>query len=105
MPAVPSTNKFSNRSIRDCARDRMMVIMRCHSCRRQVRYWAEDLAKVIEDPFHQAHIPPWGCARCGTSEYMAMRWYVPSASELQQGLTVRRPVRQIVKWIWRDERA
>ncbi|PTW99133.1 hypothetical protein DDE23_18730 [Pararhodobacter aggregans] len=104
MPAVPASNRFSNRSIRDCARDGMIIVMRCNHCRRQVNYWASDLAQVIEDPFHEAHIPPWGCAKCRTSEYMVMRWRVPSALELSKGLTVRRPVRKVTKWIWKDER-
>lgn len=104
MPAVPASNRFSNRSIRDCARDGMIIVMRCNLCHRQVNYWASDLAQVIEDPTHEAHIPPWGCAKCRTSEYMVMRWRVPSALELSQGLTVRRPVRKVTKWIWKDER-
>ncbi|WP_299911611.1 hypothetical protein [uncultured Paracoccus sp.] len=79
--------------------------MFCNGCRRRVNYWAADLAQVIEDPFHEAHVPPWGCARCKTAEYMVMRWHVPSAEEMAKGLTVRRPVRKIEKWLWRDERA
>lgn len=104
MPSIPSTNRFANRSIRDCARDHMLMVMRCDLCGRTVNYWAEDLAKVIDDPFHEAHVPPWGCGQCGTIDYMSIRWHLPSAQELAAGLTVRRPVRQVVKWIWRDER-
>ncbi|MBK4216146.1 hypothetical protein JJJ17_09430 [Paracoccus caeni] len=105
MPAVPSNNRGVNRNIMNCAADGMLIVMRCNGCRRQVNYWASDLAKVIEDPFHDAHIPPWGCARCRTSEYMVMRWKIPMAHEMVEGLTVRRPVRKITKWIWKDERA
>jgi hypothetical protein len=83
----------------------MIMTMRCNGCRRQVNYWAADLVKVVEDPFHEARTPPWGCAHCGTGEFMSMRWRIPSATELQSGLTVRRPVRQVVRWIWRDEKA
>ncbi|WP_299913356.1 hypothetical protein [uncultured Paracoccus sp.] len=104
MPSIPSTNRFANRSIRDCARDHMLMLMRCDLCGRTVNYWAEDLAKVIDDPFHEAHVPPWGCGQCRTIDYMSIRWHLPSAQELAAGLTVRRPVRQVVKWIWRDER-
>lgn len=104
MPAVPSRNKFANRSLRDCAHDGMLMVMRCNRCRRQVNYWASDLVKVIEDPFHEAHVPPWGCKRCGTSEYMVMRWRLPSAEELAEGLIVRRPVKRVVRWIWRNEK-
>lgn len=105
MPAVPSANRHANRSIRDCARDGMLITMRCNACRRQMNYWAADLAQVIEDRFHEAHVPPWGCGRCRTKEYMVMRWRIPSAEELASGLTVRRPVRKITKWVWRDEKA
>lgn len=105
MPAVPSSNKFRNRSIADCARDGMLLVMRCNACRRQVNYWASDLVTVTGDPRHEAHVPPWGCARCGTKEYMVMRWRIPSAEEMVTGLTIRRPVRKIEKWIWRNEKA
>lgn len=104
MPAVPSSNKFANRSISDCARDGMLITMRCNGCRRQVNYWAADLLEVIEDPFHEAHRSPWGCAHCRTGEYMVMRWRIPAASEMAAGLTVRRPVKKITRWIWRDEK-
>lgn len=105
MPAVPSSNKFANRSISDCARDHMLITMRCNSCRRQVVFWAEDLDRVLEGKFHEAHKPIWPCSKCRTIEYMQMGWSVPAASEIAAGLTVRRPVRKITKWIWRDERA
>lgn len=105
MPAVPSTNKFANRQIRHCAREGAMMVMRCNSCRRTVHYWAADLLQVIDDPFHEAHVPIWPCARCGTIEYMVMRWMLPTAQELEDGITVRRPVKKITKWIWKNERA
>ena len=55
--------------------------------------------------FHEAHVPPWGCAKCRTREYMVMRWRVPSTEEMVAGLTVRRPIKKIEKWLWRDEKA
>ncbi|SEN42421.1 hypothetical protein SAMN04489859_1006150 [Paracoccus alcaliphilus] len=82
-----------------------MIVMRCNGCRRQVNYWASDLVKVAPNPDHQAHIPLWPCSRCRTKEYMVMRWHYPMAAELVEGLTVRRPVRKVERWIWRDEKA
>lgn len=103
MPAVPSTNSWRNRSISDCARDNMLIAMHCSGCRRTAHYWAADLVVVL-GPHHQAHVPPWQCSKCRSREWMSMRWRVPGAEEMAQGLTVRRPVRKIEKWIWRDER-
>jgi hypothetical protein len=103
MPAVPSTNPAKNRNLGDCAREGTMITMRCNGCRRQVNFWATDLVAVL-GPNHQAHVPPWPCTRCRTIEYVVMRSTYPSAADLQAGITVRRPVRQIVKWLWRDER-
>lgn len=103
MPATPSTNKFNNRSIGQCAGEGMMIVMRCNGCRREVRYWAKDLLLVL-DFFHEAHVPPWPCSRCRTAEYMRMWWVLPSAADLQAGITVRRPVKQVTKWLWRDEK-
>ena len=82
----------------------MMMTMRCGLCHRTVRYWAADLVMVV-GPGHQAHLAPFACGKCGTSEFVDVSWNLPGAAELAAGLTVRRPVRQIVKWIWRDERA
>lgn len=104
MPAIPSSNKFRNRMVYHCAADRMLMTVYCGGCRRRVHYWASDLMQVL-DRFHEAHDPPWPCSRCRSREYLAMTWHVPSAAELANGLTVRRPVKKIEKWIWRNERA
>lgn len=103
MPEVPSRNRFNNRNIGTCAGEGMMIVMRCNGCRREVRYWASDLLLVL-DFFHEAHVPPWPCSRCRTIEYMKMRWVLPSAADLQAGIVVRRPVQQVTKWIWRNEK-
>ena len=103
MPSTPSTNKFRNRNMSDAARSGLLMTVYCGGCRRTVHYWAVDLVQVV-GAFHEAHVAPWPCSRCRSMEYMTMRGRIPAASELQ-GLTVRRPVRQIVKWIWRDEPA
>lgn len=105
MPAVPSNNKFHNRSIRGCARDGMMLVMHCNRCRRTVHCWAADLLKVVDDPFHEAHVLIWACGRFKTIGYMVMRWKLPTAWELEDGITVRRPVKKITRWLWKNERA
>ena len=86
--------------MRDAAQDGMLITVYCPMCRRRVNYWAQDLVKVV-GPLHQAHIPPFPCSKCRTRE-LQVSWRVLPASEIG-GLTVRRPVRQITKWIWRDE--
>lgn len=79
----------------------MLVTLRCGLCRRTVHYWAADLFQVVGD--HQVHVPPWPCGRCRTMDYLNVSWTVPGAATLA-GLTVRRPVRKIEKWLWRDEK-
>lgn len=81
----------------------MLIVMRCNGCKRTARFWASDLAKVV-GIWHEVHVPPWQCSRCGTMEYMQAWWEVPSAATLQEGLTIRRPVEQVTRWIWRNER-
>ena len=104
MPASgPSGNPFRNRRMCDAARDGMLVTLHCGLCRRTMHFWAADLVRVV-GKHHQVHIPPWKCSRCGTVEFVDVTWAVPSPSILT-GLTVRRPVRKIEKWLWRDERA
>ncbi|MCV2887029.1 hypothetical protein [Ruegeria aquimaris] len=80
----------------------MLITVRCPMCRRTVNFWAADLIKVL-GPDHELQNPPFPCSRCKNNE-VDVRWTIPAASDLER-LTVRRPVRQIVKWIWRDEKA
>lgn len=35
---------------------------------------------------------------------MSVRWTIPASSDIAARLIVRRPVRQVMKWIWRDEK-
>lgn len=104
MPArAPSANPHRNPRISDAARAGKLLTMRCGLCRRTAHFWATDLVAVVGGD-HQAHIAPFPCSKCGKTEYIDIRWTIPSAAELET-LTVRRPVRQVVKWIWRNERA
>ncbi len=104
MPSVhPSANPFQNRRMIHAAQDGMIITMRCNGCRRSVHFWASDLVKVVGND-HQLHIAPWPCARCKSTESISVSWRVPSPDFLN-GLTIRRPVRQVVKWLWRNEKA
>ena len=105
MPAGhPSANRFRNTRLRHQAAANMMLVMRCYQCGRTVRFWATDLTKVL-DLDHDAHVPPFPCGRCRSKEDVDIQWTVPTAAELAAGLTVRRPVRKIERWLWRDEKA
>ena len=104
MPAtMPSANPFRNRRMRDAAADGMLISLRCGRCHRAVHFWASDLVRVL-GPDHQLHVAPFPCSHCRRWDYMNLQCRVPSPADLQ-GLTIRRPVRQVVRWIWRDERA
>jgi hypothetical protein len=104
MPvAHPSASPFKNRLMRHAAADGMLVSMRCGLCRKTLHFWAADLVTVL-GPGHPVHVPPWPCSRCRTAEHIDMRWTVPSPAMLQ-GLTVRRPIRKIEKWLWQNEKA
>ena len=104
MPDMrPSSSRSRNLQMREAAAQGMIITVRCALCRRTVNFWAADLLQVL-GPTHQVHIPPFPCGRGCPPDMLSVRWTVPGPSVLQAGLTVRRPVRQIVKWIWRDEK-
>lgn len=103
MPApYLSANPYRCPHLKDAASMGMLISVRCPLCRRTVNYWAADLVRVLgrNYPLHRA---PFPCSRCKTSE-LYVSWKVPGPADLND-LTVRRPVRQVVRWIWRDERA
>ncbi|SDX41398.1 hypothetical protein SAMN04488001_3147 [Litoreibacter albidus] len=103
MPAArPSANRFKNQRLCHGASLGMLITVRCPFCRRTVNFWAADLVQVL-GPDHELHVPPFPCSRCKTRE-VDVTWCVPASSTLTD-LTVRRPVRQVVKWVWRDEKA
>lgn len=74
----------------------MVVELRCNLCRRTVTYLAIDLLRVCP-PDHSVHVPPFGCARCGTMEFVSIRSRIPLPEEYGK-LIIRRPVRQVWKW-------
>lgn len=103
MPAgSPSGNPFRNQRMQEAARKGYLITLRCGLCRRKAHFWAADLVQVVGD--HQLHVPPFPCGQCRTADYIDVTWTIPDQSMLR-GLTVRRPVRKIERWLWRDERA
>lgn len=104
MPAAgPSGNPFRNRRMGEAAADGMLITLRCNGCHRTMYFWAVDLVRVLGE-HHQVHVPPWPCSRCKTAEFINVTWAVPSPEKLA-GLTVRRPVRKVERWLWRNEKA
>ena len=76
----------------------MVVELKCNYCKKMVTYLAIDLLRVCP-PNQSVHLPPFGCARCGTMEYVSTRTRIPLPEEYGR-LIIRRPVRQV--WKWRD---
>lgn len=100
MPSLrPSADKLKNYRLCQAAADGMMITLRCPVCRRSVHFWASDLLVVL-DPDHEMYRPPFSCSKCRTPE-IDVRWRIPSAAELAD-ITVRRPVKKIEKWIWKN---
>lgn len=89
--------------MREAAASGQMLMVRCNLCHRSVNYWAHDLLTVL-GPYHEVHVPPFPCSHCRTSEYLNVKCTLPPTSELGT-LTVRRPIKQITKWVWRNEKA
>lgn len=83
----------------DAAADRQVALIRCSLCGRRAYYLPEDLARVCGDQA-PAHVPPFPCSHCRTAEYMGVTLTIPPAEEAMR-LQVRRPVRQVTKWIWK----
>lgn len=77
----------------------MILTYRCSACRREASFLASDLLMVLGG-LHETHVPPWPCSRCKTKEYIDVIRSVPSAAELQAGIRVRRPTKQVTRWLW-----
>lgn len=89
--------------MRDAALAGQLLTIRCGQCRRSANYWASDMVKVVGYG-HQVHVPPFPCSRCRFREYMRVEWRVPNVVDLDS-LIVRRPVKQVSKWLWTNEKA
>jgi len=75
-----------------------LIICRCHTCKRVVRYLATDLLAIL-GPAHRASIdPPFPC-RCGEQSHIAVTCEVPSAGDWGS-LAIRRPsgIKQTQLW-------
>lgn len=100
----PSSHPSHRVTLVDAARLGMVLTVKCGLYGRVVRYWAADLVERLGLK-HDVQRPPFACSRCRSGDFMSVRWHVPAASEMAAGFIVRRPVRQVTKWVWRDERA
>ena len=90
------------RTLRDAADARQVITLRCNLCHERVSYLAEDLILVF-GPDRPAHHVPFPCSRCRTAEYINLTIEVPRP-ETYMKLVVRRPVKQVQRWIWRNEK-
>jgi hypothetical protein len=54
----------------DAAAAGQLIIVRCVSCRRTVRYLAADLLALLREPWRDAYAPPFPCSKCRTTEYI-----------------------------------
>lgn len=97
----PPANPFRAQRLAQAAMMGMLITVRCPGCNRKVHYWAADLLQVLGD--RRLNEPPFPCSRCNSRE-LDVRWRIPAPSELTD-LTIRRPIRQVVRWIWRNEKA
>ncbi|UFM64820.1 hypothetical protein LOS78_14185 [Paracoccus sp. MA] len=87
----------------DAAQHDMVVTIKCRSCRKTVHYWASDLVKVV-GPDHPVARPPWRCSKCGEIEFLQVSREMRTAHKPMTGLVVRRPVKQVMRWLWKNER-
>lgn len=100
----PSPEPSRNLRMAEAARLNMLITLHCNVCGRTTCFLATDLLRVL-GPQHEVHRAPFDCGRCKTTDYIRVEWEMLTASRLASGLTLRRPVKQITKWIWRNEQA
>ena len=80
------------------AEQHRMIVCRCKTCKRVVRYLAADLLLIL-GPAHRAMVdPPYPC-RCGETRYIKVECVIPDSGDYGS-LEVRRPagVRQTQLW-------
>ncbi len=87
-------------SLAEAARERMLVVVKCTSCRRCVHFLASDLAEVL-NPQRPALDPPCRCARCRTAEYIKIDLRQVHPGDVGK-LLVRRPGKPRVVRDWED---
>lgn len=86
-------------TLKAAANDGLLLVVRCMRCRGPaVRFLAIDLVK-FRDPYRYADEPPFACSKCGTAEFVRVKFHQPSLGDYGH-LDVRRPgpVRHIQTW-------
>ena len=75
--------------------------MSCTLCKRPAkRYLASDLL-AFGDPKSYADMPPFPCSKCGTREFVRVKFHQPSLGDYGH-LVVRRPGPVRRTQTWRD---
>lgn len=86
----------------DAAQHDMVISITCRLCRKTVHYFARDLVDVV-GPGHPVARPPWPCSTCRTGESLELKWEMRTAHRPMTGLVIRRPVKQVMRWLWKNE--
>ncbi|VVT15993.1 conserved hypothetical protein [Hoeflea sp. EC-HK425] len=86
------------RTLQDAAEDGQIISVRCNLCRRLTNYLATDLVEVL-NPSRPVDVPPFGCSRCGTADYIDVCVKTPSTGDYGH-LIIRRllGVRTVSEW-------
>jgi hypothetical protein len=84
--------------LKDAAELNQLIIVRCATCRRMMRYLATDLVTLL-DPNLPADRPPFPCSKCSSAARMSVRVHTPELGDYGH-LIVRRPgpIRRIRTW-------
>lgn len=103
MPDAPlNLRPGKHYSMADAAAHDMVISITCRPCRKTINYLATDLVKVV-GPTHPVVRAPWRCRKCGAQEWLEVKWEMRTAHLPKPGLIIRRPVGQVMRWIWRNE--
>ncbi len=86
-------------TLKHATADRLLLLVRCGSCRTMVRYLASDLAELLGED-READLAPFPCSRCGTDQFIRVKYHQPSLGDYGH-LVVRRPgpVRVTQTWV------
>lgn len=85
--------------LRDAAEANQLIVVRCATCRRMVRYLATDLVPLL-GPDAPADQVPFPCSKCGSAAWMSVKVHTPMMGDYGH-LVVRRPgpVRHTQTWL------
>src|SRR5688572_7301961 len=90
---------YPSLTLAKAAKDGLLILVRCYLCRGpMVRFLASDLVLNFGGD-RDAEFPPFPCSKCGTSEYVRVKFHLPLPGDYGH-LEVRRPagVTRIQKW-------